>query len=303
MEEVNCIICGGKDLKPVFHSRSFMHPNKIFSLVECGGCGLVFLNPRPGRDEIGEYYKDYHLHIDISGLSRLAKWIMLVEAKGSVRYETNRSNSKFLEIGFGDGLFLEYMKNKKWDVYGIEIEEECVNRLKKIGITNVYAGGIFFRPFEDGNFDLVRMNQTLEHLHDPLKVLQEIKRILKNGGKLIISVPNFNGACHKLFKQHTYSLHLPFHLYFFSLSTLEKLIDMIGGVKIIRVHKNSSFILYLASTIQFLKRNRDVKSSAYNFSVTKLILHRLLGLITLPFMNLLNLFVEGDNLEVEIVKV
>ncbi len=298
MEQVNCIICGSKKLEPVFCSKSFMYPDKTFSLVQCVSCGLVFLNPRPSLDEIGEYYKNYHLHINILNLNWFAKQILLTETVGNTRYGTNSQNNKFLEIGFGDGIFLEYMKNKKWDAYGIEIEEECVNRLKKMGIENVYTGDIFSRPFNDGTFDLVRMNHTLEHMHEPLKLLKEIKRILKKNGRLILAVPNFDGACHRLFKQYAYSLHLPFHLYFFSLLTLQKLIDTIGGLKII---KNHSFVLYLASIIQYLKRNKKSNSPAYNFSIAKLIMHRLIDLITLPFMKILNLFVEGDKLEVEIL--
>ncbi|MDP2905305.1 MAG: class I SAM-dependent methyltransferase [Candidatus Omnitrophota bacterium] len=302
MENTACNICGGKVLLPVFSSGSFMYPDKTFSLVECAGCGLVFLNPRPDRDEIGKYYAGYHLHIDISGLSRLSKRILLVEAIGSTKYETSHNRDKFLEIGFGDGLFLEYMRNKNWDVYGIEIEEECVNRMKKLGFENVYAGGVFRKSFDEASFDLVRLNQALEHMHDPLQVLQEIKRILKVGGKLVISVPNFNGACHRFFREHAYPLHLPFHLYFFSLSTLQKLIEKAGGLKITKSHKNHSFVLYLASLVQFLKRDNK-NNPSYRFSDAKLIIHRLIGIIALPFMNLLNLFVEGDNLEVEIIKV
>jgi len=261
----------------------------------------VFLNPRPTIDEIGKYYENYHLHIDISNLSWFEKQILLVETIGNARYKTKDKNNKLLEIGFGDGLFLEYMSNKKWDVYGIEIEESCVKRLKKLGIENVYAGNIFSVPFDDKTFDLVRMNQTLEHMHDPLKVLMEVKRILKENGRLIIAVPNFDGACHRMFKQYAYSLHIPFHLYFFSLATLEKLIARVGGFKIVRVHRNNFLVLFLASVVQYLKRNQNTGFSSYNFSTAKLIMHRLVGLIAMPFMRIMDLFVEGDNLEIEII--
>lgn len=302
MELIDCIICGHGKSEPLFNSKSFIFPSEIFSLVKCVNCGFVFLNPRPTIEEIGKYYQNYHLHIDTSRLNWFVKQILLNETIGHTRYKTASKNNKFLEIGFGDGLFLEYMKKKKWDVYGIEIGDDCIERMKNIGIENVYNGDIFSSSFDDEKFDLVRMNHTLEHMHDPLKVLMEVKRILKKGGKLIIAVPNFNGGCHKLFKQYAYSLHLPFHLYFFSLSTLESLINKIGGLKIIRVHKNHSLILYLASIIQFLKRNENADSPSYNFSTANLIMHRLIGLIATPFMNILNLFIEGDNLEVEIIK-
>lgn len=302
-EQVSCIICGENESKLLFRSKSFMHSDESFTLVQCVKCGLVFLNPRPTIDEIGKYYENYHLHVDISNLSRIAKQIFLVETIGHTRYETKTENNKLLEIGFGDGLFLEYMKNKKWDVYGIEIEEPCVKRLKKVGIENVYTGNIFSVSFDDKTFDLVRMNQALEHMHDPLKVLIEVKRILKEDGKLIIAVPNFSGACHRMFKQYAYSLHVPFHLYFFNLVTLGKLIDKVGGFKIVRVHKNNSLVLFLASAVQYLKRDKNTGSSSYNFSTAKLIIHRLVGLIVMPFMKAMDLFTEGDNLEVEIERI
>jgi len=302
-EQVSCIICGQSESKALFCSKSFMYPNESFTLVQCVKCGLAFLNPRPTIDGIGKYYENYHLHVDISNLSRFAKQILLIETIGHNRYETKTENNKLLEIGFGDGLFLEYMKNKKWDVYGIEIEEPCVKKLKKTGIENVYTGNIFSVSFDNKTFDLVRMNQTLEHMHDPLKVLIEVKRILKEDGKLIIAVPNFAGASHRMFKQFAYSLHVPFHLYFFDLETLGKLIDKVGGFKIVRVHRNNSLVLFLASAVQYLKRNKNTGSSSYNFSATKLIIHRLIGLVALPFMKVMDLFIEGDNLEVEIARI
>jgi 2-polyprenyl-3-methyl-5-hydroxy-6-metoxy-1,4-benzoquinol methylase len=243
--------------------------------------------------------------MDIENLNWITRSILLHETVGHIKYEvaSNLENNKFLEIGFGDGLFLEYMKEREWDVYGIEISQDCVNRLKRRRIKNVYSEDIFSCLFNNENFDLIRMSHTLEHMHNPFGVLTEVKRILKKSGRLVIRVPNFNSYCQNLFKQYAYFLHLPFHLYFFYLETLEKLIDEVGELKIVKVHQTHSFILYIASIIQFLRINQENVPHSTNFSVTKLVICRLIDLVSAPFMNIFNLFKEGDVLEVEIVKI
>src|SRR4030043_333564 len=61
MEQVNCIICGGHDKKPLFSKAS--RKGEEFTLVQCRDCGLEFVSPRPGPDDIGRDYGETYFTV------------------------------------------------------------------------------------------------------------------------------------------------------------------------------------------------------------------------------------------------
>jgi len=63
---------------------------------------------------------------------------------------------------------------------------------KEVNPDIVHDLNVFPYPFDDNEFDLVYASHILEHLDDPVKVLEEIWRILKPSGKLILKVPHFS---------------------------------------------------------------------------------------------------------------
>ena len=95
-----------------------------------------------------------------------------------------------LDIGCFDGTIGELLLKKGNKVYGIEISKDAVNIAKKRGIIvkNTSAEKNF--PFEDKFFDVVIAGEIIEHLLDTVSFLKEIKRVLKDNGRLILTTPN-----------------------------------------------------------------------------------------------------------------
>jgi len=93
-----------------------------------------------------------------------------------------------LEIGFGNGNFLNYCKNNNWDVCGVEIIQELLDRAASAGFT-VYNN---IDNIPDKTFDLVVCLDVLEHIDQDQVVnfLNNIKNILNDNGSLIIRTPN-----------------------------------------------------------------------------------------------------------------
>lgn len=132
----------------------------------------------------GEYKErgDYHKKLDPQWSyypTYLAKKKFVLDVLGK-----ESKNSKILDMGCGEGVFVEELISRGFqNVQGIDS-----NYSSKL----VKKGNILETPFSEKQFDIILLLDVIEHLNfqDQEKVLVEIKRILKDDGKLIISIPN-----------------------------------------------------------------------------------------------------------------
>jgi len=108
-----------------------------------------------------------------------------------------KPNSTLLDLGCGDGVFLEYIRRaKQVKTYGVEISDEqvlaCVAKDLDV-IQQDLEGGLAL--FEDQSFDTVVLSQTLQTIHQTEKILREVVRV---GKESIVSFPNFGHWSHRL---------------------------------------------------------------------------------------------------------
>ena len=98
------------------------------------------------------------------------------------------NNLRVLEIGFGNGNFLNYCKNNNWDVVGVELIKELLDRATSAGFS-VYDN---IDNIPNKKFDLVVCFDVLEHIEhiEVVNFLKKIKSLLNPGGTLIIRTPN-----------------------------------------------------------------------------------------------------------------
>lgn len=110
--------------------------------------------------------------------------------------EVARSNrnfpedSKVLEIGFGNGGFLAYARQRNWDVRGTEVNGALVKIAQSNGYHAIHAEDLSL--FDDNEFDLIVAFDVLEHIppNSLHELIASIKRLLKNNGVLIARFPN-----------------------------------------------------------------------------------------------------------------
>lgn len=104
------------------------------------------------------------------------------------------SKSKILDVGCGTGLFLSPLV--KWgckELYGVDGRSDYADRAVERGYKEVqFIDDLCTSklPYEDNTFDLVICKDVFEHLLDPIFALDEIRRVLKPAGKLLLHVPN-----------------------------------------------------------------------------------------------------------------
>lgn len=104
----------------------------------------------------------------------------------------NPRDWNILDIGCHDGTFLSLVKNRDNRFFGVDASDWAVNEARRKGLD---AQEFFFDDktpllFEDSHFELVIAGEIIEHIFDTDFFLEEIRRILKPGGKLLISTPN-----------------------------------------------------------------------------------------------------------------
>jgi SAM-dependent methyltransferase len=102
----------------------------------------------------------------------------------------NINNIKVLEIGFGHGQFLEYTRQKGWEVIGIEINPEALSRARDNGFVVFHSDEL--GKIESCEFDLIVMFDVLEHIHadDAIELLNTLRPLLSVHGKMILRFPN-----------------------------------------------------------------------------------------------------------------
>jgi len=102
----------------------------------------------------------------------------------------HEKNPNILDVGCGTGKNMDALQ-KQGDVWGIDISQEALLYCKKRGLTQIKKGSAENIPFDSEIFDVVCALDVLEHVDD-ISAVKEIKRIIKNNGYIIITVPAFD---------------------------------------------------------------------------------------------------------------
>jgi len=151
---------------------------------------------------------------------------------------------RVLDLGCGFGESLGYHAARGCDVYGVEADENIRRVVEKFGY-KVHVGLFDDRVYEPEFFDYVTMDQVIEHVTDPLLTLRGVARILKSGGKAILSTPNANGWGAKIFGRRWINWHAPYHLQFFSRDSMRIAAEQAGfEVTQVKTITNSEWLFY-----------------------------------------------------------
>ncbi len=229
-----CPNCGGNNIRPVRRN-----PSSRRQVAHCETCGLYHVNPQSTALQMMKSYKTDYLG---GCYGRLVEWRKESEGTEDSIYGPYRPLFRWLEedpridfsaiikgealdVGCASGAFLTIMSRRGWRVTGVEPSTELAE-LARAGGHDVRHGVLETQGFCDNRFDLVSLLHVIEHVPRPLELLNEIARVTRPGGHLILATP-LAETLTNLAVGGAY-FDQPDHLFFFSLTLLCSCLEACG---------------------------------------------------------------------------
>jgi len=206
--------------------------------------GFFQLYPLPSDEELEKFYKTFfsteHQGQQIMDASKEVqnqkseKEFLAIQHHDILSVlQENSPKRKLLEIGCGFGSFLESCQNEGFEALGIDPAPEALENAKRNNL-NVIQGNIEnLNNASLGKFDSIVMLDVLEHLRNPLSVLENIReKFLKEKGILVVRTPNefnpFQVIANREYNLNQWWINAPMHINYFTVSHLVKLIEKAG---------------------------------------------------------------------------
>ena len=238
-----------------------------WTLYRCTQCRSAYLDPRPNRTSIGKAYGTYYTHstdasvqVDVDQLSIFRKIRRAVtNSYLNVRFGTRRlpayrwgfllaklfpyqrqlldsefrylpnplPGQRLLDIGCGNGAFLAKAKAAGWSVLGLDLDPKAVEAATGLGL-DVKAGTMTLFDGESSCFDAITLSHVVEHVHEPVRLLQDVFRLLRPGGVVYVETPNIESFGAKIYQKNWRGLETPRHLVIFNHKSLAGALKNLG---------------------------------------------------------------------------
>lgn len=244
-------------------------------------------SPEEAPARKGPKWKHYLRHpFQAANALVYSKWI------GQNKDVRGRTGLKFLDVGCGDGAYLVTKKAEGCECYGVDISVEALSKLKKKHPDiRTHCGELADARWPSDYFDVVNLCHVLEHVPDPEATLREIRRILKPGGLVKISVPNSDSWSRSLFFKCWLGYDSPRHLWVFSRRNLSILFIRTGfRLSEFRTLENSFSVL--GSVIYTV--NAQMKRKGELMSLRSIWDNEFLKLLVGPYALAANAAQKGD---------
>lgn len=211
-----------------------------FDLLICHRCQTLFTSRLPlasdGHD-YDNYYSDLNLNIPSFIYKRLEEIIH--------GFSQFRVHNRLLDVGFGAGTILQAAKGKGWQTFGVEISKPAIENAKALGF-DVFHGELSEANYPDEYFDVITASEILEHLPEPVKLLEEVAKILRPGGLFWATTPSSKSLSYKLMGLNWSAIGPPDHLQLFSRKGIYSMLKKAGfsQIKIYTHGLNPGEIIY-----------------------------------------------------------
>ena len=290
----SCASCGNP-LSPRHPAVEDPQTGQRFAVLACVECGLGHTSPVP--DDLSPFYGAEYYGGRHGVTQRICLWR---RTRMLERFGGRTSNKpRLLDVGCGDGSFLEAARQRGWEVAGTELNADPARRRDLPVHASIAAAG--------NGYTCVTLWHSLEHLRDPRAALAGVAGALLPGGTVLVAVPDAEGAQARLFGPRWRHLDVPRHLFHFGARSLDLLLSLSGFEPFWRGHQELEYDLFgwAQSALNVLPGGHDVllrslsdreRSPAKRFA--GLALAGVLGALALPVSTATSLAGSGGALVV-----
>jgi SAM-dependent methyltransferase len=215
MSEIVCNLCGSRDARVLFRKDST-------DFFRCRQCGLEWIHPLPDMEKMRELYSSPKYY-NTDNISQY----------GYSEYVRN----KHLYVN----LFNRRLDELLLYTNGVDISEYATNIARAYYCLDVFTGELADAAYHDGQFDVVVMDDLIEHVADPTALVRESRRILKPGGLLTLNTPNRAGLWHLFMGRRWFHYRQVEHTFFFSPAVMTDLLER-NGFNVLEIHSSSKII-------------------------------------------------------------
>jgi SAM-dependent methyltransferase len=239
-----------------------------FGLVRCRSCGCYRIDPAPIREDqdgpafYTTYYSQKHdgRFIATAKFVRASRFWRVVEQVPSL----GEADRCVADLGCGEGHLCGELKAANWPVViGVDIAKSRIARAREL-----YPEASFFdRPLCETDIpthslDLIIMDNVIEHLPNPVGMVEQLRCYLRARGRLVLITPNMESGNFRLLgRRWTPELSPHTHIYLFTSSSLHRLLSNAG----FKIEASGSFHLPLYSLPEWLGlyRSGETKEAAW----------------------------------------
>ena len=235
-DAVACNLCGARDSRVLFESPAAPAPgvdpadflasvdrfDHYGRIVRCQSCGLVYTSPRPPAAQITHGYtvavdSDYaqedssrsiNAHLALNTIKRFAQ------------------SGRLLDVGCATGYFLNAAR-LYFETCGIEPSRWAADYARDRLRLDVHQGVLEDVSLAPASFDVITLNDVIEHLVDPAGALTRLHGLLRPGGLIYLVTPNVESLSARLLRGYWWGLR-PAHVYYFSPRTLTAMLEKTG---------------------------------------------------------------------------
>lgn len=220
----SCPCCGHDIVAPRFEIAEL-----DFRIAQCESCHSARMLPMPRPQQIAAFYPASYYGATGAKFEPVAE--ALVRFVGARQAKSLAKGlpvgARVLDVGCGRGVLLQSLADQGCEAFGFEISGTAAAGLDPRVDLRI-ANSLMEAEYPDDFFDQIVIWHVLEHVPNPREVMQEIHRILKPGGRVAVSVPNFSSLQARASGPAWFHLDSPRHLHHFSFRGLKQLVTKAG---------------------------------------------------------------------------
>lgn len=180
----------------------------------------------------------------------------------SLPKRSSKPSGKLLDVGCGNGAYLQLAQSAGWVVQGLDFDHLAVAAARHSGLEVQQGGLAQLEEIAPASFDRVTLSHVLEHVHDPVSWLQALKRVLVPGGTLWLQTPNIDSLGHARFNQDWRDLDPPRHLTLWTYACLRQKLAEAGFREIRRLRTPTSTAMEVYASSEGISHGMDYATFA-----------------------------------------